>query len=118
MAGSAPAKQFLAASAARTVSLKFRAISRKYGLRSPQNFLGLASTGRLNAAALLRLIDTLPDGQTEIMLHPGICDAELRQTDSRLQRERELEMNALMDPDVKRAVVEHDVRLITYGELV
>lgn len=118
LTGDAPAKQLLAASAARTVSLKFRAISRKYGLRSPQNFLGLASTGRLNAAALLRLIDTLPDGQTEIMLHPGICDAELRQTDSRLQRERELEMNALMDPDVKRAVVEHDVRLITYGELV
>ncbi|MGH9574284.1 MAG: carbohydrate deacetylase [Candidatus Acidiferrales bacterium] len=116
-AGGAPLKQLLAASAARTVSLKFRALSRKYGLRSPQNFLGLASTGGLNAAVLRHLIDTLPDGQTEIMLHPGICDADLERTESRLQRERELEMNALIDSDVKRAVVEHDVRLITYREL-
>lgn len=115
--GGAPVKQLLAASAARTVNLKFRALSRKYGLRSPQNFLGLAATGRLDAPVLRRLIDTLPDGQTEIMLHPGICDADLEQTKSRLQRERELEMNALMNSDVRRAAMEHDVRLITYREL-
>lgn len=115
--GGAPAKQLLTASAARTVSLKFRAVSLKYGLRSPQNFLGLASTGGLSGAVLRRLIDTLPDGQTEIMLHPGICDADLERTESRLQRERELEMNALVDSDVKRAVAEHGVRLITYREL-
>jgi hopanoid biosynthesis associated protein HpnK len=116
-AGRAPVKQLLAASAARTMSLKFRTLSRRYGLRSPQNFLGLASTGGLSAAALRRVIDTLPDGQTEIMLHPGICDADLAKTGSRLQRERELEMNALTDPDVKRAVVAHGIELITFREV-
>ncbi len=116
-AGGAPMKQLLAASAARTMNLKFRTLSRRYGLRSPQNFLGLALTGGLSAGALRCLIDTLPHGQTEIMLHPGICDADLAQTGSRLQGERELEMNALMDSDVKRAVVEHHVKLITYRDL-
>lgn len=116
-AGRPPAGQLFAASAARTVSLKFRALSRKYGLRSPQNFLGLASTGGLGQAALRRLIDTLPEGQTEIMLHPGICDADLAQTGSRLQQQRELEMEALLDPDVKRAVLAHGVELITFREL-
>ena len=45
--------------------------------------------GRLGPAALLHLIETLPDGRTEIMLHPGICDAELVRTGSRLQKERQ-----------------------------
>ena len=116
-AGGAPVKQLVAASAARTISLRFRALSRKYGLSSPQNFLGLASTGGLSPAALRRLIDTLPDGQTEIMLHPGICDADLAETGSRLQRERELEMNALLDPEVKRCVTEQGIELITYRQL-
>lgn len=115
--GKAPVGQLVAASAARTVSLRFRALSRKYGLRSPENFLGLASTGGLSAAALRRLIDTLPEGQTEIMLHPGICDAELIQTGTRLREERELEMNALVDPNVRRAVVAKEIQLITYRDL-
>lgn len=115
--GGAPFTQLVAASVARTVTLKFRALSRKYGLRSPQNFLGLASTGSISPAALRRMIDTLPDGQTEIMLHPGICDSDLSQTGSRLQHGRELEMNALMDPDVRRAVSAHGIELITYREL-
>ncbi len=113
----APVAQLIASAAARTVTLKFRAVSRKYGLRSPQNFLGLAATGGLSAPALRHLIDTLPDGQTEIMLHPGVCDVDLAKTGSRLQHQRELEMNALLDPDVKRAVVEHGIELITYRSL-
>ena len=116
-AGKAPVGQLVAASAARTISLKFKAVSRKYGLRSPRNFLGLASTGGLSPTALRRLIDTLPEGQTEIMLHPGICDAELIQTGTRLCQERELEMNALVDSEAKRAVVANGIELITYREL-
>jgi chitin disaccharide deacetylase len=113
----APAGQLMAASVARTVTPRFKALSRKYGLRSPQNFLGLASTGGLSASALRRLIDTLPEGQTEIMLHPGICDADLAQTGSRLQRQRELEMNALLDPAAKCSIAEQHIQLITFRDL-
>ncbi len=115
--GSPKTKQLFAASAVRAISVNFRAISRRYGLRSPEHFLGLASTGSLGPPALRRLIETLPDGETEIMLHPGICDADLARTGSRLQQERELELQALLDPDVKRAVAANQVQLITYGQL-
>lgn len=115
--GSPKPKQLFAASTVRVMSVSFRSLSKKCGLRSPDHFLGLASTGRLGPPALRRLIDTLPDGQTEIMLHPGICDADLAATGSRLQRERELELAALLDPDVKRAVATAGIRLITYKEL-
>ena len=100
-----------------SVGWKFRAISVQYGLLFPEHFLGLAATGRLSAAALCELIDELPEGRTEIMLHPGICDADLAATGSRLQGQRQIEMEALLVPEAKRAVAEHAVQLITYREL-
>ncbi len=109
--------ELIAAAAARTVTPWFRAIVRNYGLLTPDHFLGLAMTGSLGPAALRRMIDTLPDGSTEIMLHPGICDDHLTQSGSRLQMHRDTEMSALLDPSVKSAVVERDIRLITYREL-
>jgi chitin disaccharide deacetylase len=115
---SAPLFLNMAASASvRLVASQFVSISAKYGLHSPNNFLGLAITGRLGAAALCRLIDTLPEGQTEIMLHPGISDAELAVTGSRLQRQRQIEMEGLLAPEAKRAVAQGGVRLISYREL-
>jgi chitin disaccharide deacetylase len=101
----------------RAVGSWFNAISRKYGLRSPDHFLGLAITGRVSAAALCRLIDTLPDGQTEIMSHPGVCDAELVKSGSRLQQQRQTELDGLLSPEAKYAVEAKGIRLICYREL-
>ncbi|HVB87222.1 MAG TPA: hopanoid biosynthesis-associated protein HpnK [Candidatus Dormibacteraeota bacterium] len=105
------------AAAVRAAALWFESLARKYGLRSPDHFLGLAMTGRLGAAALCQLIDNLPEGRTEIMLHPGMCDADLASTGSRLQQQRQLELEALLAPEVRRAVERNAVRLITYREL-
>lgn len=115
--GAASPMQLLASAAVRAVSSRFTAISRKYGLRSPDCFLGLAVTGRMGTEVLCRLIDTLPDGQTEIMLHPGICDAELRATGSRLQQQRQMELESLLAPEARRSVERFHVRLISYREL-
>jgi predicted glycoside hydrolase/deacetylase ChbG (UPF0249 family) len=110
-------KELIAAAAARAVTPWFQAIARKYGLLSPDYFLGLAMTGGLGPAALRRMIDTLSDGSTEIMLHPGVCDVDLVQSGSRLQDQRETEMQALLDPGVRSALTERDIRLISYREL-
>src|SRR5580658_5171827 len=109
--------ELIAAAAARTVATWFQAVVRKYGLLTPNHFLGLAMTGSLGPAALRRMIDTLSAGSTEIMLHPGICDDDLAKSGSRLQMHRNNEMSALLDPAVKSAVVERDIRLISYREL-
>jgi hopanoid biosynthesis associated protein HpnK len=114
----APLAGNMAASlAVRSVGSWFNAIARKYGLRWPDHFLGLAVTGRLSAAALCRLIDTVPEGRTEIMLHPGIYDAELVKSRSRLQQQRQTEMDALLAPESRRAVETNAIRLISYREL-
>jgi chitin disaccharide deacetylase len=114
---SASSKQLAAVAAVRLVASRFTATAKKHGLQFPDNFLGVALTGKLDAEALVRLIDTLPVGRTEIMLHPGICDSELVATGSRLQRQRELELDALLAPEVRRAIERHEVRMISYRDL-
>lgn len=114
---SAAVPQLAAATAARVASRSFEAICRRYGLRSPDRFLGLAATGGISAAVLRSLIDTLSEGNTEIMLHPGICDAALAQTGSRLQMQRQTELDALLAPELKGVLDERGIRLISYREV-
>ena len=109
--------QIVAAGAVRAVAPRFFAIARKYGLTFPDHFLGLAVTGQVSAAALRRMVDTLNEGSTEIMLHPGICDAELVQSGTRLREHRETELAALLDAGVRSALHERGIRLISYREL-
>lgn len=109
--------QLAASAAARITSRSFIAICRRYGLWSPDRFLGLARTGSISATVLRGLIDTVGEGTTEIMLHPGICDSDLRSTSSRLQAHRQVELDALVAAQVKEIVAERGIRLITYREV-
>ena len=115
--GRARPAQLIAASAVRAIAPRFDAIARRYGLRSPDHFLALAMTGNLGRETLRELIESLPVGCCEIMVHPGICDAELARTGTRLLRERDAEMNALMDDQVKESVAAQGIQLISYREL-
>lgn len=108
---------FTASCAVRSVRSPFQSIARKYDLRSPDYFLGLVATGRLDSAALAHLIEGVPEGRTEIMLHPGICDRDLLQLESRLHRQRETEMQALISQEASCAVRDRGIQLITYREL-
>jgi len=110
-------RQLAAAVAVRAITPRFEAIARKYDLRWPDHFLGLAMTGHLDAKTLRRMIDGLAEGQTEIMVHPGVWDADLAGSGSRLQRHRETELAGLLDPGVRSAIEEREVRLITFREL-
>jgi hopanoid biosynthesis associated protein HpnK len=114
--GASPA-QFGAVVAVRLLSANFCSISKKHGLRSPDTFLGVAATGQLGPEALCHLIDTIGEGRTEIMLHPGACDEDLARTHSRLQAQRQVELDGLLAPQVRRAIDLHGIRLITYREL-
>ena len=61
-----------------------------------------------------RLIDRLPAGTTELMVHPGYDSAELAAIDSyRAPREREL--RALTSPAVLQRVRERGIRLTHFG---
>ena len=113
----ASATQLASATVARLASGAFDAICRKYRLQTPSRFLGLALTGRISAAVLRAMIDTVSEGTTEIMLHPGICDPQLGQTGSRLQVQRQTELAALLAPEPRGTLAQRDIRLITYREV-
>ncbi len=115
--GSGISKALLAAAAARAAAPFFHALARKYALRYPDYFLGLAMTGHLDPEALRRMIGSIREGTSEIMLHPGVCDSDLQQLETRLLQERNAEMAALVDTGVKSAIEERGIRLINYGDL-
>jgi chitin disaccharide deacetylase len=115
--GQGVSMQILAAGAVRAIAPQFTAIAKKYGLLSPDHFLGLAMTGQLGPTVLRGVIGTLAAGTTEIMLHPGIWDADLLRSGSRLQKQREDELQGLLDSGVRSAVTERGIRLMSYREL-
>lgn len=77
---------------------------------------GVAHTGGIDAAWLIRAAERLPGGVTEIMTHPGERrdDADM---DSRLAVGRPAELAALCDPAVKEAFRRNEIELTHYGNL-
>jgi predicted glycoside hydrolase/deacetylase ChbG (UPF0249 family) len=84
--------------------------------RSP-HFRGIALQGALDLEArLLALLDRLPAGATELMLHPGHDDAVLAAQDP-YRREREREVAALCAPAVRARLERGDLRLVSFAAL-
>jgi hopanoid biosynthesis associated protein HpnK len=110
-------KELVGAAAVRSVAPQFYSACRRHRLQFPDFFLGLAMTGQLGPEALRRMLGAVQEGNTEIMLHPGVCDSDLEKLGTRLLYQRESELQALVDPAVKSAVEELGIRLINYGGL-
>jgi predicted glycoside hydrolase/deacetylase ChbG (UPF0249 family) len=66
---------------------------------------------------LLKLIRALPEGTTEFMCHPGHFRDELMIARTRLKESRERELEALVDPAVRRALAESSVELRSFPNL-
>jgi predicted glycoside hydrolase/deacetylase ChbG (UPF0249 family) len=62
---------------------------------------------------LLALLDTLPDGISELMCHPGFDDPAL--ASSSYRAEREIELAVLTHPAVRQRVEELRIELVTFG---
>jgi predicted glycoside hydrolase/deacetylase ChbG (UPF0249 family) len=90
---------------------------RARGCRTTDHFAGYALTGRLDTAALLRVIRKLRPGLTEFMCHPGRYGPELEAARTRLKDSRERELAALCAPEVREALQSAHVQLVSYREL-
>ncbi len=100
-----------------TVRGRFMRVLAAHGCRSTDHFAGFQITGNYNAQSLAQLIRTLPEGSTEFMCHPGVCGAELRGARTRLKESREEELRALTSVEVRAALGESGVRLVSYRDL-
>jgi predicted glycoside hydrolase/deacetylase ChbG (UPF0249 family) len=86
------------------------------GLTAPDHFRGLALKGRLTLERLVKIIETLPGGTTELMVHPG--RAAMRDPFSSFSSaERERELDALRDPRFRNALQAAGVQLISFREM-
>lgn len=110
-------KQSMTALAAQTAAPRFQSLARSHGLRTPEHFWGVAATGRLNRESILSMIESMPEGVSELMCHPGQYDDELEHSRTRLKREREVELEALTDLAVRAAVERQGIKLMDYRGL-
>jgi predicted glycoside hydrolase/deacetylase ChbG (UPF0249 family) len=86
-------------------------------LRCTDHFAGFTLTGRYNAKDLEALLAQLPDGVTELMTHPGRSTAELQNAPTRLKRSRAAELQALIAPETRAAIVSNQIILTTYRDI-
>jgi predicted glycoside hydrolase/deacetylase ChbG (UPF0249 family) len=64
---------------------------------------------------LMRLLETLPEGISELMCHPGYVDSDL--ASSTYRQERETELLLLTHPAVQKQVADLGIELVTFGIL-
>ncbi|MGC4050072.1 MAG: ChbG/HpnK family deacetylase [Paludibaculum sp.] len=87
----------------------------RHGCRTTDWFAGFQITGRFRAEDVVHLLENLPDGSTEFMVHPGFCTAELQAARTRLKESRAAELQALVDPRVRETVRRVGIELCGYG---
>jgi predicted glycoside hydrolase/deacetylase ChbG (UPF0249 family) len=95
---------------------RFERVLRRAGCRFTDHFAGFRLTGNFGPASLAALIRMLPEGSTEFMCHPGRCGEELRAARTRLKESREAELHALTAPEVRAAMKEAKVKLVSFAQ--
>jgi predicted glycoside hydrolase/deacetylase ChbG (UPF0249 family) len=110
------AKQLVLHAAWRAALRGVDAAGRSLLARSP-HFRGIALQGASDVESrLLTLLDRLPTGATEVMLHPGYDDAVLAAQDP-YRAEREREVAALRSARVQERITRGDIRLVSFAEI-
>ncbi len=84
------------------------------GSRTTDWFFGLSATGNMSTQTWQALLQHLPPGTGEVMVHPGNPVGLTRQH-TRLLAERSLEQDALVDAAVKARCTALGVKLVHYG---
>jgi len=80
---------------------------------TPQGLYGMPALNRLDEAYLFSLLNHLPAGDWELMVHPGYRST----THSFATVAREHELAALTAPEIQAAVTQRGIKLITFAEL-
>ena len=110
-------KQYALSAAVSPGAIQFKRLVRENGLKTPDRFFGVKVTGMLDSSAIRSIMESLGEGTAELMCHPGEYDADLERAHTRLKRERERELEALSDPNLRRLAEEQGIQLINYREL-
>lgn len=86
------------------------------GIFHNDHLFGIAGSGAMDEAALLKVLARLPYGVTEIYLHPAVAGAIIAPSMPRYRHADELE--ALLSPRVRAAMAALNVRRGGYGDVL
>jgi hopanoid biosynthesis associated protein HpnK len=90
---------------------------RDSGLFTTDNFYGIAQTGYWTQEWINQLMDSLPEGVSELMCHPGYVDLEMSQAGTRLLHSRQQELHLLVAAESRRLIEARQITLINYSHL-
>lgn len=93
-----------------------RARARRQGVRSNDYVYGLNDVGAMNESRVLRMLDALPDGVTEVFFHPATGPFAGADAGTEAFQWKE-ELNALTSPAVKEALTLKGIENTTFGRL-
>lgn len=110
-------KQGVQARGLKLLASDAREMTERAGIAAADYFCGIAQTGVMTREGVERLLEALPEGTTEFMCHPGYLDEELRNSPTRLQASRQMELEMLTDTAIRKLVATKGIRLINYGFL-
>lgn len=83
-------------------------------LKTTDHFAGFQITGTLKQSNLIETLERLPQGLTEFMCHPGKLGPELRVAATRLKESRQMELSALVSPEVRSTIERRGIELVSY----
>lgn len=93
-----------------------RVKARKNGLVVPDGFYGMLAGGNMDEELLLNIMGSLPDGITEVMIHPGLNDAALNET-FKWGYHWQQELNAVTSRRVIGRLEQENIKLISFAAM-
>ena len=84
---------------------------------STDGTVGIAATGMLDQAILIKIFHALPEGTWELVCHPGYSDSDLQAAGTRLTQSRQIELLALTSAETREAISRQKIELISYADL-
>lgn len=99
-----------------TCAVMARKNAQKFNKRMPEHFFGMVAGGHNEEKYFMKILEDLPEGVSEIMIHPGADDAKLGQVYD-WQYHWEAEMKSVTSSAVMRYLRTKGIQLISYRDL-
>ncbi len=90
--------------------------AKKRNFRTPDHFAGIVAGEAVDISHLRHILETLPEGTTEIMMHPGTDNKKLI-PDTVWDHDFEAELAAMTDPGLMALVVEKGIGTVNFSDL-
>ena len=98
-------------------SASFHAAVNEEQMITTRGAAGVVATGTLDQELLTATLLGLPEGDWELVCHPGYLDADLQSAGTRLLQSRQTELQALTSEETREVLARRGIRLISYADL-